>query len=119
MRAPPPEIAIRDAIRHWSRLAELPDFAAKRHGFGNSDGGFGVTYPGDLDEYDRVTDSVQIPNGFVHVYGFWGLPNGYQLLVPESVYLTILSEMLANEGHSAEADRVRALLVSQCTPEVL
>lgn len=107
---PSPETAVRDAIRHWSRLPELSEFATQRHGFSNSDGGFGVTYPGDLDEYDRVIDGLNIPEGFVEVSGFWGLPDGYELLVPESYYLTILAEMLADKGYSAEANQVRALL---------
>lgn len=110
MRMPSPETAIRDAIRHWSRLPELSEFATERHGFGNTDGGFGVTYPGDLDEYDRVIDGINIPEGFVQVYGFWGPPDGYELLVPESAYLRTLVEMLAEQGYSAEAKRVKALL---------
>src|SRR5262245_12592136 len=76
---PEPEVAARDAIRHWSRLPELAEFAALRHGFGDSDGGFGVTYPGDLDDYDHEVDGVCIPEGFVQAYGFWGPPNGYEL----------------------------------------
>jgi hypothetical protein len=44
---PEPEAAARDAIRHRSRLQELAEFAAHRHGLG-------VTYPGDLDEHDVV-----------------------------------------------------------------
>ena len=38
---------MRDAIRHWPSLTALAGFAAHRHGYGNTDGGFGVTYPGD------------------------------------------------------------------------
>ena len=56
MHAPEPTIAIRNAIRHWSRLTDLAEFTAQRHGYGNTDGGFDVTYPGDLDEYDREVD---------------------------------------------------------------
>jgi len=36
VQAPEAEVAARDAIRHWSRLAELAEFAARRHGFGDS-----------------------------------------------------------------------------------
>jgi hypothetical protein len=83
MEAPEPATAVRDAIRHWSSLPDLALFAARRHGFMNTDGGFGILYPGDLDEYDRAVDGVNIPEGFVQVCGFWGPPDGYELLVPE------------------------------------
>ena len=113
MEAPEPETAVRDAIRHWSRLSELAEFAACRHGFGDSDGGFGVTYPGDLDEYDRVVDGFAIPEGFVQVYGFWGAPDGYEVLVPEAAYLHTLADVLSAAGHLAEASRVRSLSEQQ------
>jgi hypothetical protein len=106
--APEPEAAARDAIRHWSRLAELAEFAARRHGFGDSDGGFGVTYPGDLDDFDRASGEF-IPDGFVQVYGFWGPPDGYEVLVPEVVYLAQLAGVLSAAGQVAEAARVRSL----------
>jgi hypothetical protein len=109
---PEPESAARDAIRHWSRMPELDEFAAQRHGFGDSDGGFGVTYPDDLDEYDRAS-GVHIPTGFVQVYGFWGPPGGYEVLVPEPVYLDTLASVLAASGHLAEAAWVRTLAERQ------
>lgn len=117
MKPPEPEGAARAAIRHWSRLPELAEFAALRHGFGNSDGGFGVTYPGDLDEYDREVDGVSIPEGFVQVYGFWGPPNGYEVLVTELVYLTELAAVLSAKGHEPEADQVRMLAEKQSKAE--
>jgi hypothetical protein len=106
---PEPEAAARDVIRHWSRLSELAEFAACRHGFGDSDGGFGVTYPGDLDEYDRVVDGVRIPEGYVRVYGFRGPPDGYEVLVPEAVYLGQLAGALSAAGHAGEAEQVQSL----------
>jgi hypothetical protein len=108
MQAPTPEVAGSEAIRHWSRLLELAQFAVRRHGFGDSDGGFGVTYSGDLDEYDRV-QGAEIPEGFVKVYGFWGPPDGYEVLVSESVYLNTLAGVLSAAGYPAEAARVRSL----------
>jgi hypothetical protein len=119
VQAPEPDAAARDAIRHWSQLPELAEFASRRHGFGDSDGGFGITYPGDLDEYDRVVDGIKIPEGFVQVYGFWGPPDGYEVLVPETVYLALLAGVLSAAGHAAEAERVRSLAEQRhAEPEV-
>lgn len=111
MRADPdPIAAIRDSIRSWGNLAELAAFAERRHGFGNSDGGFGVTYPGDLDVYDREVDGVVIPTGCVQIHGFWGPPDGYEFDLPEALYLRTLAEELDRAALTAEAIRVRALL---------
>jgi hypothetical protein len=105
---PDPEAAVRTAIRHW-RLPELAEFAVLRHGFGDSDGGFGVTYPTDLAEYDREVEGRSIPSGHVAVYGFWGPPEGYRVIVPESTYLVILAEALAEAGLTAQSSRILAL----------
>jgi hypothetical protein len=108
------EEAARDVIRHWRRLSQLAEFAERGHGYGDSDGGFGVTYPGDLDGYDRQQGEF-IPDGFVEVYGFWGPPDGYEVLVPEVVYLRQLASVLSAAGHSAEAERVWALVEQKST----
>ena len=118
MRVPEPEAAAREAIRHWSRLWALAEFADHRHGFGDSDGGFGVTYPGDLDAFDRV-DGMMIPESFVMVYGFWDLPDGYAVLVAEQAYLDTLAIVLSEAGHAAEAGRVRSLAEKQRPAERL
>ena len=101
--------AVVASIRAWSRLSDLASFAVARHGFGDTDGGFGVTYPGDLDEYDRAVEGVNIPDGFVEVYGHWGPPGGYSLLIRESTYLEILAGVLVAKGLHSEAARVEAL----------
>jgi hypothetical protein len=108
MEPPDPESAASDAIRHWRRLSELAVFAARRHGYGDSDGGFGVTYPHDLDDFDRAS-GAHIPEGFVQVYGFWGPPSGYEILVAETVYLDALATALLVAGHTSEAEQVRSL----------
>jgi attachment invasion locus protein len=95
----------------------LAEFAARRHEYGNTDGGFGVTYPGDLDEYDREVDGIHVPEGFVQVYGFWGPPDGYEVLVPELAYLDTLADVLSATGHSADGERVRALAEKQSHAE--
>lgn len=71
-----PTFAALTAIRHAADKAKLVRYALERHGYGDSDGGFGVTYPGDLDEYDRKVNGLHVPEGFVLCYGFWGPPEG-------------------------------------------
>jgi hypothetical protein len=107
---PSPETAVHVAIRHWSSLTQLADFAAQGHGYGDSDGGFGVTYPGDLDEYAREVEGEHIEPGHVEVYGFWGPPHGYEVTVTEAFYLDTLAAVLAEAGHAAEASLVQSLL---------
>ncbi len=116
MDEPSPEVAVRDAIRRWWRLSDLAGFAVERHGFGDSDGGFGVTYPGDLDEHDRVVEGARIAEGFVEVYGHWGRPLGYRLVIAESLYLAVLADVLADAGLIAEAERVRRVSPGQSAP---
>ncbi|MEZ6144598.1 MAG: hypothetical protein R3B91_04000 [Planctomycetaceae bacterium] len=43
------------------------------------------------------------------MYGFWGLPDGYEVLVPEKVYLSHLARVLFEAGHANEAEQVRTL----------
>ena len=100
------------SIRHWSSLEQLAQFAARRHGFGDSNGGFGITYPTDLDEYDREVDKIAIPDGHVLAYGFWGASGphgGYDVLVPESLYLSVLADELSRSGFEQAATVVRGL----------
>jgi hypothetical protein len=106
MNAPEPQDAAREAIRHWPRLTELARFAVERVSFGDSDGGFGIDYPDFLD--DR--DGRDIPAGCVDVYGFWGPPEGDSVMMPESAYLTVLSRVLEEAGHNAEAELVNTLI---------
>ncbi|WP_434155708.1 hypothetical protein [Pseudomonas sp. JZ134] len=88
------EAACREVISQWSQLSELADFAERRHGYGSSDGGFGITYPGDLDEYDIEVEGIKIPNGSVLLYSYaFALPPGYELLVSEYHYLTVLAHV--------------------------
>ena len=103
------EKLISDSIRSW-RLTDLAGFAVDRHGYGNTDGGFGVTYPGDLDEDDREVEGCFIPEGSVEIYGFWGADaGGYEFQVPETTYLTVLSKVLRAKGLESDAATVEAL----------
>jgi hypothetical protein len=98
-----------ESIRHWPRLSELMTFTLARHGYGDTDGGFGVTYPGDLDEHDLHVDGVTTPSAHVQVYGFRGHPDGYEYAVPEADYLDVLAAVLDAHALPAEAERVRNL----------
>jgi hypothetical protein len=108
VEAPDPETAVRNAIGSWPSLSALADFAVRRHGFGNTDGGFGVTYPDDLDDYDRAAGHL-VPAGYVAVYGLWGPPDGYEVFVDETFYLATLVAVLKSHGLLAEAQRVQAI----------
>lgn len=87
--------------------AMLVSSALERHGFGN--GEVGITYPGDLDEYDIKVEKVFIPDGYVEVSGLGRPPEGYEFLVPEKHYLYLLSEFLREQGNSKESEFVRNL----------
>jgi hypothetical protein len=96
-----------EVIGMWSSLSELSEFAIKRHGFGNSDGGFGITYPDDQDEYGiEIEKETVIQQGFVGAYGFWGLPDGYEFQISEHTYLEVLSKKLIDEGCNDEANKI-------------
>ena len=86
-----PVDAVEAAIWHWPSLDDLIRFAISRHGYGNTDGGFGVTYASDLDDYDREVDGIHIPEGYVEVYGYWGPPDGYEVQIPEWLYRNLLA----------------------------
>ena len=98
-----PTFAALTAIRHWPDKAALARLAKERHGFADSNAGFGIVYPGDVDDVDRDLDGREIPNGFVLAYGFWGPPDGYEVFVPEWLYRDVLAEVLECLGMSREA----------------
>lgn len=109
--APEPLAACREVILYWRQLFQLAEFAELRHGYGNSNGGFGVIYPEDLDEYEIQVERINIPPRTLLVYGFAiALPPGWEVLVEESVYLGVLSSILKEHGLAVEAGRVKLLL---------
>ena len=65
---------LREVIKAWSSILDLPAFAIQKRGYGDSDGGFGITYPSDLDEYQKEVERVIIPEGMIEAYGYWGPP---------------------------------------------
>lgn len=104
------EKRIREVMAAWRSLAELAAFAGGRHGYSNSDGGFGVTYPDDLDGYEREVESRVIPEGTVEVYGYWGHPDGYEFVVSETHYLAVLAQVLRESNLTQEAVMVERLI---------
>ena len=92
------------AIRAWPSLLELVEFAKKRHGYGNSDGGFSILYPGDLDEYDQEVEGIIIQSCQVQFYGFWGSTVGYEYNLPEAAYLQVLIGVLKFHDLENEAE---------------
>jgi hypothetical protein len=103
------EELVRSAIRAWDPR-DLAKYAFERHGYYNTDIGCGITYPGDLDDYDREVDHIVIPEGFVRAAAEW---SAREADVPERAYLRILAEELDAIGLTNEATRVRALLLPQ------
>lgn len=99
------EPLIREVIQSCGNKARLAEYARKRHGFGNSDGGFGVTYPTDAQEFEEGV----IPEGSVEIYGHWGPPEGYEVLVEEVEYLRVLAQVLRERGLDQEALDVERL----------
>ncbi len=86
------------AICHASSLELLVQCILGRYGFGDSDGGFGVTYSTDLDEYDREVEGVSIPQGWVEAYCFWGSPDGYETQIPEHEFVDIVHQALVADN---------------------
>ena len=80
--------------------------AVRRRGYSNSDGGFGVQYPDDLDEYEKANGS-DIPAGCVRVYTFFGPPAGGEFTIQESLYLEVLELWLFMRG--VKHDAIKAL----------
>jgi hypothetical protein len=107
------ELLLREVIDAWPFIRDLPEYAQQMHGYGDSNGGFGVTYSGDLDEYDQEVKGLCIPTGMVQVYGYWGAPNGYDFLVAEKIYLQILAKVLSEKGYQEESSVIRNLAESR------
>lgn len=111
MDAPDAQMACREVIDAWSNLAQLVGFAEQRHGFGDSNGGFGAIYPDDVDGYMAEVEGVHVPDGWVLLYGYaFAIPPGYEILVEEPVYLRNLLDMLQEHGLGLEAERISVLL---------
>jgi hypothetical protein len=71
---------------------QLITFAHARHGFGGDDGGYGITYASDLDEFD-ISQGCSIPTGWVEIYY-----QDTEVTIPEAEYLDYLSAYLRQKG---------------------
>lgn len=117
MDAPEPEAACREVILEWRTLSELATYAERRHGYGNDNGGFGVRYPTDLDEYETQVLGMHIPAGSLLAYGYaFANPPGYEILVNESLYLRTLSKIFRELGSVSDAERIDVLLKELANP---
>lgn len=99
----PHKVAL-DAIRHWTDLNTLTEFAKRRHGY-STDGYFSVTYPSDLDEYDRLQDS-SIPEGHIEVEAGYGKHNAKGYKLSEADYLDLLRQYLRIKGRGDLAEKL-------------
>ncbi|MEL6263455.1 MAG: hypothetical protein AAFR97_15490 [Bacteroidota bacterium] len=96
---------IAHVIESWSELEAVVSYAVKRHGYTNTDSFFGVTYPSDLDDFDRV-QGEHIPPGFVRILNGYGDPNGEEFDISESDYLVVLRAVVENQGRKELIDEL-------------
>ena len=76
----------------WPSPEELVKFAKTRHGYCGDDGYYGVTYPSDLDEYQKQVEGAFIPDGYIEVMYWDGDFKDIQVM--EGEYLKALREHL-------------------------
>jgi hypothetical protein len=103
---------IEEIISSWPSMPQLAQFAAVRQGFCNSDGGHGLQYPEDLDDYEGEVEKTAIPDGYVLLFGRKNFTNksaGFEFKIAETLYLGILSQMLSQSQFHREAEAVRQL----------
>ena len=96
----PALVAALDAIHHWRKKEELVGFALARHGYCDTDGFFGITYSGDLDDYDRQVLGESIPEGFVQAIAWYGGHHGPSYLLEEETYLDLLCQYFIAYGRN-------------------
>ena len=93
----------------WPPLDKLVEFAVKRHGFGGDDGYYGITYPSDLDDHDRV-NGYTIPEGIVEI-SYWD-GEIKEVLIEKKEYLTLLLAHLDKLDVPELAREIRSFVVS-------
>jgi hypothetical protein len=98
-----------DAMRHWSNVEDLVAFAEARHGYEDTDGFFGITYPTDLDEFE-LANGHAIAEGNVEANAWYGAHDGPTHQLPEKEYLELLKQFLTLNGRASLAGRIDKLL---------
>lgn len=101
-----------DAIRTWSNFADLVVFAESRHGYQNTDGYFGITYPSDVDDFDRA-NGHSIVDDFVEANAGYGVSAIETHQLPESEYLELLRQFLVLKDRPDLATRIEILLTKE------
>ena len=81
----------------------LASYAIAGHGFMDDEGFYGVTYPSDLDDWQREREGASIPEGFVEVTF-----EHKDFLVPRVAYLRALARHLRTLGLHELAESVPA-----------
>lgn len=76
---------------------QLVQFANARHGFGGDDGSYGVTYPDDMDAYERGISQQIIPDGSVEIY--CSAYTDKDIMISERRYLSALKKHLESKGY--------------------
>lgn len=89
---------------NWPKAERLVEYANKKHGYGGDDGYYGVTYPTDLDEYDREVDNIIIPEGYVEINYWDGAHRDIQ--VTEKEYIVELRKYLRRTGNSVLSEKL-------------
>lgn len=82
--------------RTFPSHSQLVKFALARHGFGGDNGYYGLTYPNDIDEYERVVEGKFVPEGKVQI-NYWDGKHK-DILVSEKEYILALKNFLISDG---------------------
>lgn len=88
----------------WPDDEGLVKYALDRHGFGGDDGCYGVTYPSDLDEYQREVEGELIPEGCVEI-SYWD-GQDQEIQCKEHEYLSALKAHLLSSGAVSLAEKL-------------
>jgi len=91
---------------------QLAEFALKGHGYCMDNGYFGVTYPNDLDEYEREIEGQFIPQGMIRI-NYWD-GSDKEVMVVEKDYLIALKNHLLRNG---DEDLARYVTTTLCNLE--
>jgi len=88
----------------WPDKEGLVKYALDRHGFGGDDGYYGVTYPVDIDEYQREVEGVFIPEDYVEI-NYWDGQH-QEVQIKEHDYLSALKSHLLRSGFDQLAEKL-------------